>query len=112
MDNSTEIWTKDDLNLYLLLYASKVDLEITEEEKNLIVSKFGETAFMNMFRQIRVDNDFECIEKIKNSIKHLKLSKEDLEKSLNATKEIFEVDGKFDAIEKGVFNVLNKIFNI
>jgi len=111
MEKSTTNWSKDELNVYILLYAAKVDYEITIEEKDKIIEKYGIETYNKLFGEIRMDNDYSSIDKIKNAIGQLELTKEEIKESMQDVKTIFEADGKFDSIEKGVYNVLNKVLN-
>jgi len=111
MEQSLTNWTKDELNVYILLYAAKVDYEITIEEKEKIIEKYSIETYSKLFDEIKLDNDYASIDKIKNAIKQLDLSNAEIEESMQDVKIIFEADGKFDSIEKGVYNVLNKVLN-
>ena len=108
--NST--WSYDQFKTYLLIFAAESNQIITKEEKDYIEAQFDALLIKTVQKEINKDNDFQRIQKIMAYIEQNNLSKIDLDELLKEIYNIYQSDGKFDLIEQGVFQFLEKLFKI
>ena len=105
-------WSYDQFKAYLLIFAAESNQVITEEEKEYIESQFDTLLIKTVQKEINQDNDFQRIQKIMAYIEQHNLSKTDLDELLKEIQAVYESDGKFDSVEQGVFQFLEKLFKI
>ena len=108
--NST--WSYDQFKTYLLIFAAESNQIITKEEKDYIEAQFDSLLIKTVQKEINKDNDFQRIQKIMAYIEQNNLSKTDLDELLKEIHTVYQSDGKFDAVEQGVFQFLEKLFKI
>ena len=108
--NST--WSYDQFKTYLLIFAAESNQIITKEEKDYIEAQFDSLLIKTVQKEINKDNDFQRIQKIMAYIEQNNLSKTDLDELLNEIHTVYQSDGKFDSVEQGVFQFLEKLFKI
>ena len=108
--NST--WSYDQFKTYLLIFAAESNQVITKEEKDYIEAQFDSLLIKTVQKEINKDNDFQRIQKIMAYIEQNNLSKTDLDELLKEIHTVYQSDGKFDAVEQGVFQFLEKLFKI
>jgi len=108
--NST--WSYDQFKAYLLIFAAESNQVITTEEKDYIEAQFDALLVKTVQKEINKDNDFKRIQKIMAYIEQNNLSKTDLDELLKEIYTIYQSDGKFDSVEQGVFQFLEKLFKI
>ena len=108
--NST--WSYDQFKTYLLIFAAESNQVITKEEKDYIEAQFDSLLIKTVQKEINKDNDFQRIQKIMAYIEQNNLSKTDLDGLLKEIHTVYQSDGEFDSVEQGVFQFLEKIFNI
>ena len=108
--NST--WSYDQFKTYLLIFAAESNQIITKEEKDYIEAQFDSLLIKTVQKEINKDNDFQRIQKIMAYIEQNNLSKTDLDELLKEIHTVFQSDGKFDSVEQGVFQFLEKLFKI
>lgn len=109
MSDTQTNWSREELEAYLLFYAANADFLKSEEEKKLIHSKVSETAYAKMQSEFEKDNDYERIQKIIDTVQRFELSKEEIEVLLNEITQLFEADGKIDALEMEYFIGLRRL---
>ena len=112
MDNLKLTWTKDEFMAYMLIYASQINQIETEEEKELIQSRFDDQILKKIYKEINADNDYQRIQKIMVYTYQNNYTSQDLDDLLKEIKELLECDGRFDATEQALYFYLKKIFNI
>ena len=105
-------WSYDQFKTYLLIFAAESNQVITKEEKDYIEAQFDSLLIKTVQKEINKDNDFQRIQKIMAYIEQNNLSKTDLDALLKEIHTIYQSDGKFDLIEQGVFQFLEKLFKI
>ena len=105
-------WTYDQFKAYLLIFAAESNQVITTEEKDYIEAQFDSLLVKTVQKEINKDNDFKRIQKIMAYIEQNNLSKTDLDELLKEIHTIYQSDGKFDSVEQGVFQFLEKLFKI
>ena len=108
--NST--WSYDQFKVYLLIFAAESNQVITKEEKDYIEAQFDSLLIKTVQKEINKDNDFQRIQKIMEYIEQNDLSKTNLDELLKEIHTIYQSDGKFDSVEQGVFQFLEKLFKI
>ncbi len=109
MHNITTDWTKEEFKAYLLLYASKSDQHISEEEKELILENISNEGYQKLKEELDEDNDFQSIQKIMYTINKYNYTKGDIEQLLIDVKNLFMADGHFDTLEKNMLVALKRI---
>ena len=105
-------WNHEEFKTYVLLYASEIDLKVTEEEKSLLEIRLNKDALFKMKKEIKLDNDYQRLQKIMNFIKLNELTDNDLTILFDDIKEVFMSDNNFDTIEKATFSFLKKILKV
>ena len=105
-------WSYDQFKAYLLIFAAESNQIITEEEKDYIESQFDILLIKTVQKEINRDNDFQRIQKIMAYIEQNNLSKPDLDELLKEIQTVYQSDGKFDSVERGVFQFLEKLFKV
>ena len=112
MEEVNLTWSYNEFKAYILIFAAESNQVITEEEKDLIEDQFDPLLIKTVQREINRDNDFQRIQKIMAYIEQNNLTKTDLDALLNEIHAVFQSDGKFDSIERGVFQFLEKLFKM
>ena len=112
MEAVNPLWSYDQFKAYLLIFAAESNQVITKEEKEYIEAQFDSLLIKTVQKEINKDNDFQRIQKIMAYIEQNNLSKTDLDELLKEIHTIYQSDGKFDLIEQGVFQFLEKLFKI
>ena len=105
-------WSYDQFKAYLLIFAAESNQVITTEEKDYIEAQFDSLLIKTVQKEINKDNDFQRIQKIMAYIEQNNLSKTDLDELLKEIHTVYQSDGKFDTVEQGVFQFLEKLFKI
>ena len=101
--------TKEEFEIYCLLFAANSDFNITRNELIEIGAEVEPTTFMKVYEHFQMDNDMQRTETI---MQHKKLYiANDAEKQalIDEMKKVFFSDGKFDATERSVFSILRKL---
>ncbi|WP_412984926.1 hypothetical protein [Pontimicrobium sp. IMCC45349] len=104
-------WTKDELVAYILLYTAHSNLEESNQEKNIIISKVDMNTFQKVHDEFDADNDYQSLQKIIKGLKEHNYSQEDLTDLFTDIKSLFLSDGNYDAIEKNMYMYLKKILS-
>ena len=112
MEAVNPTWSYDQFKAYLLIFAAESNQVITIEEKDYIEAQFDSLLIKTVQKEINKDNDFQRIQKIMAYIEQNNLSKTDLDELLIEIHTIYQSDGKFDLVEQGVFQFLEKLFKI
>ena len=102
-------WSPEEFKTYVLLYASEIDHKVTEEEKSLLEIRLNKDALFKMKKEIKLDNDYQRLQKIIDFIKANKLTDNELTILFDDIKEVFMSDNQFDTIEKATFSFLKRI---
>lgn len=74
MSNSSKIWSKEQLKIYLLLLSAQVDSVQTKEEIDLIKSKTDNTTFDVIYNEFIKDDEDISLQKIERAIAKLQYS--------------------------------------
>ena len=105
-------WSYNEFKAYLLIFAAESNQVITKEEKDFIESQFDALLIKTIQKEINRDNDFQRIQKIMAYIEQNNISKTDLNELLKEIDAVYKSDGKFDSIERGVYQFLEKLFTM
>ncbi|MCB9227686.1 MAG: hypothetical protein H6578_11035 [Chitinophagales bacterium] len=101
-----DVYTLEEFIAYIMIYAATADFEIRDKEEKHIKKMVGDATYFEMLDLFETHNDIEALEFIEEQRRvHLneEFSKENL---LHIAKEVFLVDGKFDASEKALYEAL------
>ena len=112
MEAVNPTWSFDQFKVYLLIFAAESNQVITKEEKDYIEAQFDSLLIKTVQKEINKDNDFQRIQKIMGYIEQNNISKTDLDELLKEIHTVYQSDGKFDSVEQGVFQFLEKLFKI
>ena len=112
METVSLSWSYVDFKAYLFLYAADTNQIVTEEEKDFIESQFDVLLIKTIQKELDGDNDYERIQKIMAYIEQNHLTKKDLDGLLKEVDTIYKIDGEYDSTEKGMYQLLKKIFHI
>jgi len=112
MEAVNPTWSFDQFKAYLLIFAAESNQVITIEEKDYIEAQFDSLLVKTVQKEINKDNDFQRIQKIMGYIEQNNISKTDLDELLKEIHTVYQSDGKFDTVEQGVFQFLEKLFKI
>ena len=109
MSDSSNHWSKNDLQAYLLLYCANADFIGKEEELELITSKVNSSDYKAISKEFDKDNDYQSIQKIQDAVNRLNLSEGQIDELIAETKELFLSDGDFAAAERALFTGIKKL---
>ncbi len=68
MKRQTNTWSKEYLQVYILLLCANADSNVSEEEINLIKSKTDLAVYDSVYNEFSADNENERLEKIDTDI--------------------------------------------
>jgi uncharacterized protein YlbG (UPF0298 family) len=109
MSDSSNHWSKNDLQAYLLLYCANADFIGKEEEMELIKSKVSSSDYKSISKEFNNDNDYQSIQKIQDAVRRLNLSETEIDGLIAETKDLFLSDGDFAASEQALFAGIKKL---
>ncbi|AVR45405.1 hypothetical protein C7S20_09050 [Christiangramia fulva] len=102
-------WTKDELQLYILLLCASADLVRTEAELDLIKSKFNEPTFDKIYQEFLEDTEERSFEKIQDNIALHHYSHREIENLRKEMQEVFFTDKKFGMLERNMERILRNM---
>lgn len=92
--------TRDEFEIFLLIYASHVDYAFTEDEKEFILRRTDQNTFIRMYDLFTSYGDFASLRLILH-YKDLYFSDElEQQRLFELLKEAFNSDGDFSRVEK------------
>lgn len=109
MESQTRQWTKDELEIYILLLCANADSVITEEEMEAIRSKFNPATFENIYKEFQHDSEDEGLKKIENNICYHEYSHKELSEMKVEMQNIFHADNRYSLMEHNMERILNRI---
>ncbi|MCM4156455.1 hypothetical protein [Gramella sp. AN32] len=109
MKSKKDYWSKKELQIYILLLCANVDSEETEEELNMIKSRFKEKKFEKIYGEFRDDSEEESLEKIQDSIAVLKFSQREINQLKSEMQQIFFSDRIYKLMERNMERILDNI---
>ncbi len=108
MDIQTD-WNYDEFATFLMIYASHVDLEFSDAEKDRIKTQISEATFQKMYQAFKDKSDFESLQTIlayKGLYYPTEARKGEL---LDKVKMIFFADGEYSQMEMELLHFFKKL---
>mgnify|MGYP000865054211 FL=1 len=109
MKSNTKKWTKEELQIYILLLCANADSDESKEEIKIVKSKVDKKIFKKIYKEFGKDTEEERFEKIDNAIHLHEYSHIELENFRNEINEIFLVDNHFAVMETNLNRILDNI---
>ena len=108
MSQSPE-WNYDEFLAFLLIYASHVDMEFSDEEKDRIKERIATDTFNKMYEEFQLRNDFESLQLILDYKGLYYPTPERKQELLARVKDIFFADGEYSVMEQELLHFLEKL---
>lgn len=102
-------WTKEELEIYILIYCANADFSESKFEIDFIKSKTQTSNFEKIHDVFKKDNDYQSIQKIQSSIKDHGYTNEDKDILFKEIKALFLSDDKYDILEQNLYRGLSHI---
>ncbi len=110
--NKKNSLSRAEFEIFLMLYASHVDYEYTEDEEKYIKSISEQADYDKMYELFSNTNDYACLRIIlQNKEQHFDNEK-DKNYYFNLLKNLFEVDGNYSRLEKSFLNFFEKLIEV
>jgi hypothetical protein len=103
-------WSKEELKVYILIYCANANFLESKVETDFIKSKIKGNSFERIHDEFDKDNDYQSIQKIRQTLEKYGYSKDEVGRLFKEVKELFLSDGKYDILEQNLFRGLNHIF--
>jgi len=107
MDNKN--WGFESFLAFLLIYASHADLEFSEEEKSQIKKFVTANEFKKLHAHFDELTDFQVLELILSYKEKYFSTLEEKDRLFLEMKKLFDVDGEYSILEKGLIVFLGKL---
>lgn len=102
-------WNESEFLTFLLMYCAHIDMEFQDHEKEMIQQLLDKEHYIEVRDVFRKSNDSECIEIIR-SFKGLYFPTHNRKEALvDRVRKLFEVDGDYTQLERGVLGLLDRI---
>lgn len=109
MPEEKKEWSFREFRAFLLLYASHIDMQFSEEERELIRKRLGERNFQQLIKEFDRLNDYQCLQRIEDyKGKHFPTEKEK-QILLEDIRDIIRADGVIHPMEHAFVLILEKI---
>ena len=102
-------WDHDEFLSFLLLYASRADMEYTADEQEYIKSKVHQGALEKVLSEFEACKDFECLQILESYRGEYFSTPEQKAELLVRIEELFESDGEYTTTENNLFMMLRKL---
>jgi len=109
MKPQKNIWSKVELQVYILLLCAIADGHISDEELKMIKSKTDEETFQKIYQEFSADTDDERLDKIDAAIHLHRYSIIEIAAFRREMYEIFFSDCNFTMMEKNLDRILDNI---
>ena len=109
MKSNKNIWSKDELQVYILLLCANADGHESAEELKMIKSKTDSGTFEKIYKEFSGDNDEERLHKIDTAIHLHRYSIMEIAAFRREMYEIFFSDCNFTLMEKNLDRILDNI---
>ncbi len=106
---NTNVWTKAELQIYILLLCANVDSDEAEEEIALIKSKVSSEIFKKVYHLFSQDDNDERLKKIEYNVRHLKFSTMELAELRQDMYAVFLADSKYRNLERNLDRIMDNI---
>lgn len=102
-------WNYDEFVAFLLLYASHVDMDFSQEEKEKITEKLPKDTYDKIFQKFNNMSDYEALQTILRYKGVYYPTQDRKQELLDKIKMIFFVDGDYSVMERELFGFLEKL---
>ena len=102
-------WTKEELQIYILLLCANADSKKSDAEINFIKSKTDPNTFEKIYNEISNDTEDESIDKIDENVQLHDFSSIELIQLKKDMEEVFFTDKKFSMMEENLNRILDNI---
>ncbi|WP_223551840.1 hypothetical protein [Aestuariivivens sp. NBU2969] len=100
---------KNQLNAYILTYCAKGDFKLSNQEAEFIKHKTKIESLDKINCEMNKYNDYQIIQKIKDSIDEYNYSNNELENLFNDMQEVIEVNNGYNALKQNIHRGLKHI---
>lgn len=107
--NTHPKWNYNQFICFILLYASMADLEFSDEECKLILSKVDESSMEQIKAEMESNSDYERLQIIGKYREKYFATPEQKAEILVKIEELFESDGTYARTEHNLFMMLRKL---
>lgn len=104
-------WTPEELQAYVCIFSMNADLEESPNEIIVIKQMVSEDTFNIMYKEFKGDNDYQSIQKIRNTIENLGYTKDQIQHIFNDMKSVFNTDNKFSILERNLALGLKRVLD-
>ncbi len=109
MSTQKETWSYKDFLAYLMLYAANVDLEVTEQEKEMLFSKVNVEEYEHIHKLFEKENDYSRLQTIQSFRGKYYDNETTQDKLISDLKDMFLADNTYTSMEKALFMGLRRI---
>ena len=102
-------WNKESFISLLLIYASNVDMSMTEDEHQWIARNLGEEAYQQAKAFYDEKSEYEVLQQVISLKDDFLIGEDAMATCQNYLTGLFEADGDFSRFEHDVLHVLNKL---
>jgi len=102
-------WTKEELQIYILLLCANADKEETEEELEMILSKVSKKTFGKVYVEFHNDSEEIRLKKVDKNVHQHSYTNMELIAFRRDVYEVFFSDGNFTMMEKRLDLTLDNI---
>ncbi|MUP44450.1 hypothetical protein E0K83_01665 [Gramella sp. BOM4] len=109
MKKKDQTWSREELEIYVLLLCSDADFVQTPTELQFISTRVEGGSFDRIYNEYLHDSEDERIRKIKYAVDHQQLTRSDVEVLKKEIHELFLSNGHISESEKQLEDLLNDI---
>jgi len=109
MKPKNKVWSKTELQVYILLLCANADNKESEKEINMIKLKTDQETFERIYKEFSGDTDDERLDKIDAAIHLHQYSMKEIADFRREMYEIFFSDCNFSLMEKNLDRILDNI---
>ncbi|NNC68856.1 MAG: hypothetical protein HKN09_12195 [Saprospiraceae bacterium] len=110
-NNAIPELTKEELEVFLLIYAAHVDYYFSEHEKDFILQRTSKETFDKIYDLFLNRGDFASLKIILHYKNIFYQQQEEQDRLYNLLKEAFEVDGDYSRVEKVFVSFFKRMTN-
>ncbi|MEZ4875315.1 MAG: hypothetical protein R2793_07680 [Flavobacteriaceae bacterium] len=109
MENYTTPWTKEELNIYILIYCANANFIESNEEIDFIKMKAKHSSFDKIHKEFEKDNDFQSLQKIQSAIERHGYTSKELETLYAEIKDLYLTDDDYGILEQNLLRGLKHL---
>jgi len=106
---NTKLWTKNELQTYILLLCANADSDETDEELQMIKSKVDDATYEKIYEEFSNDSEQQGLDKIDDNIHHHDFTNQELSELRREMYEIFFADCSFKQMERNLDRIMDNI---